>query len=44
LPEAVWHYLIDADIRLKDPRYARMQNEAMWGVLDEMKRGVLLAD
>ena len=24
-PEAVWHFLSDADIRFKDPRYAKAQ-------------------
>lgn len=25
VPEAVWHFLFDADIRFKDPRYAELQ-------------------
>ena len=25
VPEFVWHFLADADIRYKDPRYAEMQ-------------------
>lgn len=26
-PEIVWHYLIDADIRMKDPRCREMQEQ-----------------
>ncbi len=29
VPELVWHYLSDADIRLKDKRYAKVQREAL---------------
>jgi hypothetical protein len=41
LPETVWHYLIDADTRLKDPRYAKMQTERMQLLLEQMDRGIL---
>jgi hypothetical protein len=41
LPETVWHYLIDADTRLKDPRYATMQTERMQWLLEQMDRGIL---
>ena len=29
VPEAIWHFLSDADIRFKDPRYAVMQLEGL---------------
>jgi hypothetical protein len=44
VPHLVWHYLTDADIRLKDPEYARMQNESLSRILAAMERGVLLEE
>jgi hypothetical protein len=44
LPETIWHYLIDADTRLKDPRYATMQTERMLRLLEQLERGVLPDD
>ncbi len=41
LSETVWHYLIDADTRLKDLQYATMQTERMRLLLELMDRGVL---
>ena len=29
VPDFIWHYLSDADVRLKDPRYARMQKDML---------------
>jgi hypothetical protein len=33
----VWHYLVDADIRLKDPRYAEDQNARLAEVIAELE-------
>jgi hypothetical protein len=35
VPEAVWHFLSDADIRFKDPKYADMQLAAIASVLEK---------
>jgi hypothetical protein len=37
MSDFVWHYLLDADIRLKDPRYARDQNERLSEVIAELE-------
>lgn len=41
LPEAVWHYLHDADLRAKDPRYRQMQDQALDEVIADLERGVV---
>jgi hypothetical protein len=33
VPHEVWHYLHDADVRLKDPAYAKVQLEKVRRVL-----------
>jgi hypothetical protein len=41
VPEHVWHYLSDADIRLKDKDYAKVQREGMIEIIAELKSGRL---
>ena len=36
VPEIVWHYLIDADIRLKDLDYAAEQRAILLEALDKL--------
>jgi hypothetical protein len=38
-PPEVWHFLSDADIRYKDPRYHALQRERLLEVLDAWLRG-----
>ena len=40
-PEVFWHWLSDADIRLRDPEYAKMQNEQMERLVADLERGRL---
>jgi len=37
-PESVWHFLSDADIRFKDPRYARAQLTGLASTLAQWER------
>ncbi|MGC4114512.1 MAG: hypothetical protein QM765_07850 [Myxococcales bacterium] len=39
IPHAVWHWISDADIRLKDAEYARAQNEWMKQVIAWLESG-----
>jgi len=39
VPHAVWHYLSDADIRLKDVRYALLQRKEIDEIVAILKRG-----
>ena len=41
MPYFLWHYLSDADIRMKDEVYAEMQNRQLNSLLKHLKRGVL---
>lgn len=43
-PHFVWHYLADADIRMKDDVYAEMQNRRIKTVLDYLNKGVMPSD
>lgn len=36
LPHVVWHYLQDADVRLRDPRDGEQQRRAFVAALDEL--------
>lgn len=38
VPEEVWHFLSDPDIRFKDPRYAAIQLEGLRSVLEKWER------
>jgi len=38
VPKVVWHFLSDADIRFKDPRYAAMQLEGFRSALAKWER------
>jgi hypothetical protein len=37
-PESVWHFLSDADIRFRDPRYARDQLTGLASALAQWER------
>jgi hypothetical protein len=39
VPHFLWHYLADADIRLKSPQYAAVQNRLISRLLDCLKQG-----
>jgi len=43
-PHFLWHYLADADIRIKDEAYAEMQNRRIDRVLQHLKRGAMPSD
>ncbi len=43
-PHFLWHYLSDADIRMKDEEYAEMQNRRIDLVLQHLKQGVMPSD
>ena len=44
MPHFLWHYLSDADTRMKDEAYAKMQNGQLNLLLEPLKRGVLPSD
>lgn len=39
LPEIFWHYLSDADIRLRDHQYARMQDAQVRQLIADLEAG-----
>jgi len=39
VPHFVWHYLSDADIRLKDEEYAKIQNKDILDTIKLLKNG-----
>lgn len=43
-PHFVWHYLSDADIRMKDEKYAETQNQRINTVLAFLNKGVVPSD
>ena len=43
-PHFLWHYLSDADIRMKDAVYAEMQNERINELIKYLNRGVMPSD
>ncbi len=43
-PHFLWHYLADADIRMKDEVYAEMQNRRVGLALQHLRRGVMPSD
>ena len=43
-PHFLWHYLADADIRMKDPAYADMQRRRVEQVLQCLRRGEMPTD
>ena len=43
-PHFIWHYLADADIRMKDESYAEMQNLRIGLVLQHLNRGEMPSD
>ena len=40
VPEAVWHFLSDVDVRFKDPGYAKVQLAEIAAVLDKWQAQV----
>lgn len=44
VPHFLWHYLADADIRLKDAEYAAMQNRRMRRLIGYLQQGVMPKD
>ena len=44
VPHFLWHFLSDADIRLKSIEYAAMQNGRMDVLLEHLKRGSVPSD
>lgn len=44
VPHFLWHYLADADIRMKDEEYAEMQNRRIDLVLQHLNRGEMPSD
>jgi hypothetical protein len=38
VPEVVWHFLSDADIRFKDPEYAQVQTASLVSALAKMEQ------
>ena len=43
-PHFLWHYLSDADIRMKSPEYAEMQNRRINLLIERLKEGVMPHD
>lgn len=41
LPEQVWHYLHDADIRIKDPERRAEQDEMLNDIISSLERGIV---
>lgn len=41
LPHVVWHYLADADIRMRDEAYRSLQNEQMRRHIASLEKGVV---
>ncbi len=39
LPEEVWHYLHDADIRVKDPERREQQDKMLSAIIASLERG-----
>ena len=39
LPAQVMHYLLDADLRVKDSEYRSVQNEMLNGIIADLERG-----
>lgn len=39
VPHQVWHFLSDADIRFREPDYARQQHEAFLEIVKILERG-----
>jgi hypothetical protein len=44
VPHFLWHYLADADIRMKDEKYAVEQSRRIDLVLEHLKCGVIPSD
>jgi hypothetical protein len=39
VPEAVWHFLSDADVRFRDPKYAETQLAEIASILEKWSAG-----
>ena len=44
LPHFIWHYFSDADIRMKDLRYAKMQNAKVRLLIDALEKNEASSD
>jgi hypothetical protein len=44
MPHFLWHYLSDADIRMKEEGYAEMQNQRLTLLIEDLNRGVISAE
>ena len=44
VPHFLWHYLSDADIRMKDDEYAEMQNDRVKTLLQHLRSGTMPDD
>ena len=43
-PHFLWHYLSDADIRMKDESYAEIQNSRIKLLIEHLRSGVMPSD
>jgi hypothetical protein len=43
LPEEVWHFLHDADLRVKDPQHKQMQDQMIKEIIADLENGVVPA-
>lgn len=41
MEEFYWHYMSDADIRARDPRYKEIQQEGFLTLIDEFEKRIL---
>ena len=41
MPEQVWHYVHDADLRIKDSEYRKTQDEVLEGIIASFERGIV---
>ncbi|HEU0154168.1 MAG TPA: hypothetical protein VFQ84_12575 [Arenimonas sp.] len=41
MPEEVWHFLHDADIRAKDPRFREIQIQMIHELIQELENGIV---
>lgn len=44
VPSFLWHYLADADIRAKDPKYAALQDRQVRLLIRCLRRGTIPSD
>lgn len=44
MPHFLWHYLADADVRLKDSEYAELQNRCIRLLINQLESGRVPSD